>query len=162
VRATGAVKTANLCLVFSVPPVVALVIFGTYASAVGPLTPAMAFVVLSLFNTLRFPLVVLPKALRGVSGARAAGGAGPRQGAACWPAAWLVLSGPPEGAGRCTVRPPRLVSHTPPPTPTAPRVHRNPPPLLQRPSRRCTASRASCCGLSPTRRRPQTATAPAS
>lgn len=28
----------------------------------------MAFVVLSLFNTLRFPLVVLPKALRGASG----------------------------------------------------------------------------------------------
>ena len=48
---------------------IALVIFATYAYSVGPLTPAMAFVVLSLFNTLRFPLVVLPKALRGVSGA---------------------------------------------------------------------------------------------
>jgi hypothetical protein len=51
-----------------VPPLIALVIFATYAYSVGPLTPAMAFVVLSLFNTLRFPLVVLPKALRGVSG----------------------------------------------------------------------------------------------
>lgn len=73
IRATGRVKTANLCLVFAVPPVVALVIYATYARAVGPLTPAMAFVVLSLFNTLRFPLVVLPKALRGVSGALGGG-----------------------------------------------------------------------------------------
>ncbi|KAI8465820.1 MAG: putative ABC transporter [Monoraphidium minutum] len=72
VRASCAVKTANLCLVFAVPPSIALVIFATYAYGVGPLTPAMAFVVLSLFNTLRFPLVVLPKALRGVSEAVAA------------------------------------------------------------------------------------------
>ena len=69
IRASCTVKTANLCLVFAVPPTIALVIYATYAYAVGPLTPAMAFVVLSLFNTLRFPLVVLPKALRGVSGA---------------------------------------------------------------------------------------------
>jgi ABC-type multidrug transport system fused ATPase/permease subunit len=72
IRASCAVKTANLCLVFAVPPVIALVIYATYAYGVGPLTPAMAFVVLSLFNTLRFPLVVLPKALRGVSEAVAA------------------------------------------------------------------------------------------
>ena len=62
------IKTLNLCLVFVVPPLIALVIFATYAFSKGPLTPAMAFVVLSLFNTLRFPLVVLPKALRGMSG----------------------------------------------------------------------------------------------
>jgi hypothetical protein len=62
------VKTLNLCLVFVVPPLIALVIFATYAFNKGQLTSAMAFVVLSLFNTLRFPLVVLPKALRGVSG----------------------------------------------------------------------------------------------
>ncbi|GBF99292.1 ABC transporter [Raphidocelis subcapitata] len=67
IRASSIVKTANLCLVFAVPPVIACVIFSTYAFSVGRLTPAMAFVVLSLFNTLRFPLVVLPKALRGVS-----------------------------------------------------------------------------------------------
>ena len=54
------IKTLNLCLVFAVPPVIALVIYATYAYNVGPLTPAMSFVVLSLFNTLRFPLVVLP------------------------------------------------------------------------------------------------------
>lgn len=68
IRKTAVVKTLNLCLVFAVPPVIALVIFATYAYSVGPLTSSMAFVVLSLFNTLRFPLVVLPKALRGASG----------------------------------------------------------------------------------------------
>lgn len=66
------IKTLNISLVFAVPPLIALVIFATYvysnADAQGHLTPAMSFVVLSLFNTLRFPLVVLPKALRGVSG----------------------------------------------------------------------------------------------
>ncbi|KAF8071336.1 abcC3 [Scenedesmus sp. PABB004] len=69
---TAVVKTLNLCLVFAVPPVIALVIFATYAYSVGPLQSSMAFVVLSLFNTLRFPLVVLPKALRGASEAVAA------------------------------------------------------------------------------------------
>lgn len=68
IRKTATVKTLNLCLVFAVPPVIALVIFATYAYSVGPINSSMAFVVLSLFNTLRFPLVVLPKALRGASG----------------------------------------------------------------------------------------------
>ena len=68
IKKTAVIKTLNLCLVFAVPPVIALVIFATYAYSVGPLVPSMAFVVLSLFNTLRFPLVVLPKALRGLSG----------------------------------------------------------------------------------------------
>jgi hypothetical protein len=68
IRQTAVIKTLNLCLVFAVPPAIALVIFATYAYSVGKLTSSMAFVVLSLFNTLRFPLVVLPKALRGASG----------------------------------------------------------------------------------------------
>jgi ABC-type multidrug transport system fused ATPase/permease subunit len=72
INASAVIKTLNLCLVFAVPPVIALVIYATYAYNVGPLTPAMSFVVLSLFNTLRFPLVVLPKALRGASEAAAA------------------------------------------------------------------------------------------
>lgn len=65
---TAVIKTLNLCLVFAVPPAIALVIFATYVYSVGRMTSSMAFVVLSLFNTLRFPLVVLPKALRGASG----------------------------------------------------------------------------------------------
>lgn len=66
---TAVVKTMNLCLVFAVPPVIALVIFATYVFNKGPFDSVFSFTVLSLFNTLRFPLVVLPKALRGTSGA---------------------------------------------------------------------------------------------
>lgn len=62
------IKTLNLCLVFAVPPLIALVIFAAYAFNTGKLDASLSFVVLSLFNTLRFPLVVLPKALRGASG----------------------------------------------------------------------------------------------
>lgn len=65
---TAVVKTWNLCLVFAVPPVIALVIFATYVFNVGRFDSVFSFTVLSLFNTLRFPLVVLPKALRGTSG----------------------------------------------------------------------------------------------
>lgn len=45
----------------------------TYVFSAGPLDAVLAFTVVSLFNTLRFPLVVLPKALRGVSGVRSLG-----------------------------------------------------------------------------------------
>ena len=62
------IKTLNLCLVFAVPPVIALVIFATYVFNQGPFDSVFSFTILSLFNTLRFPLVVLPKALRGTSG----------------------------------------------------------------------------------------------
>lgn len=65
---TAVIKVINLCVVFAVPPLIALVIFATYVFNKGPFDSAFAFTVLSLFNTLRFPLVVLPKALRGTSG----------------------------------------------------------------------------------------------
>lgn len=64
---TAVIKTWNLCLVFAIPPVIALVIFATYVFNVGRFDSVFSFTVLSLFNTLRFPLVVLPKALRGTS-----------------------------------------------------------------------------------------------
>ncbi|EFJ46358.1 ABC transporter [Volvox carteri f. nagariensis] len=64
---TAVVKTINLCVVFAVPPLIALVIYATYVFNKGPFDSTFAFTVLSLFNTLRFPLVVLPKALRGSS-----------------------------------------------------------------------------------------------
>ncbi|KAG2483865.1 hypothetical protein HYH03_017317 [Edaphochlamys debaryana] len=69
---TSVVKVINLCVVFVVPPLIALVIFATYSFNKGPFDSTFAFTVLSLFNTLRFPLVVLPKALRGSSEAVAA------------------------------------------------------------------------------------------
>ncbi|GFR52364.1 hypothetical protein Agub_g14922 [Astrephomene gubernaculifera] len=64
---TAVIKTINLCVVFAVPPLIALVIYATYVFNKGPFDSTFAFTVLSLFNTLRFPLVVLPKALRGAS-----------------------------------------------------------------------------------------------
>jgi ABC-type multidrug transport system fused ATPase/permease subunit len=65
-RKAAGIKTFNLVVVFVVPPLMALAIYGMYIRE-QPLTPAVAFVVISLFNTLRFPLVVLPRALRGTA-----------------------------------------------------------------------------------------------
>jgi ATP-binding cassette subfamily C (CFTR/MRP) protein 1 len=62
------IKTFNLCLVFAIPPITAIITFATVAFVEGPFDSTFSFTVLSLFNTLRFPLVVLPKALRGLSG----------------------------------------------------------------------------------------------
>lgn len=47
------VKTLNLCVVFAVPPVIALVIYATYIFNVKPLDATLSFTILSLFNTLR-------------------------------------------------------------------------------------------------------------
>lgn len=61
-------------MVFGVPPMVLFAVLVPYElgnepdNATAPyLTPATAFTMLSLFNILRFPLVVLPKAMRCVS-----------------------------------------------------------------------------------------------
>lgn len=66
-RKAAGIKTFNLIVVFVIPPLMALGIYATYIKIVGPLTASVAFVVVSLFNTLRFPLVVLPRALRGTA-----------------------------------------------------------------------------------------------
>jgi hypothetical protein len=49
----------------------ACVIFAAYEMMVGRLAATLAFTTLSLFNILRFPLVVLPKAMRALSEALA-------------------------------------------------------------------------------------------
>ncbi len=61
-------KVVNIACVFCVPPMTAFVIFTTYEFTETRLVSTVAFTTLSLFNILRFPLVVLPKALRAVSG----------------------------------------------------------------------------------------------
>jgi ATP-binding cassette, subfamily C (CFTR/MRP), member 1 len=61
-------KTFNICLVFTIPPLCAFVIFTTYEFSEARLKATVAFTTLTLFNILRFPLVVLPKALRAASG----------------------------------------------------------------------------------------------
>uniref|UniRef100_A0A7S0VCE4 ABC transporter n=2 Tax=Polytomella parva TaxID=51329 RepID=A0A7S0VCE4_9CHLO len=70
-KKSAVIKIVNLCVVFAIPPLIALVIYATYVFKKGPFDSAFAFTVLSLFNTLRFPLVVLPRALRGTSEAAA-------------------------------------------------------------------------------------------
>ncbi|KAG2500519.1 hypothetical protein HYH03_001296 [Edaphochlamys debaryana] len=64
-------KVINVACVFCVPPLTAFVIFTTYEFTKDRLIANVAFTTLSLFNILRFPLVVLPKALRAVSEAHA-------------------------------------------------------------------------------------------
>ncbi|KAG2500538.1 hypothetical protein HYH03_001315 [Edaphochlamys debaryana] len=64
-------KVINIAFVFCVPPLTAFVIFTTYEFTTARLVSNVAFTTLSLFNILRFPLVVLPKALRAVSEANA-------------------------------------------------------------------------------------------
>lgn len=58
-------------LVFIVPPLLAFGIFAVYVEALGqPLIASIAFTTLSLFNTLRYPLIMLPRAIRSVVEAR--------------------------------------------------------------------------------------------
>jgi hypothetical protein len=52
-----------------VPPISAWVIFCGYEYRVGRLESTLAFTTLTLLNVMRFPLIVLPKALRALSGA---------------------------------------------------------------------------------------------
>jgi hypothetical protein len=61
------IKTINLAMVFGTPPMTACVIFASYEMLVSRLSATLAFTTLSLFNILRFPLVVLPKAMRALS-----------------------------------------------------------------------------------------------
>jgi len=70
-KRASAVKSVNLMTVFGIPPLLALGIFGTYVTLEGNLSSTVAFTTLSLFNTLRFPLVVLPRAVRGFAEAKA-------------------------------------------------------------------------------------------
>eukprot|EP00878_Enallax_costatus_P043867 GHUV01051966.1.p1 GENE.GHUV01051966.1~~GHUV01051966.1.p1 ORF type:complete len:333 (-),score=98.02 GHUV01051966.1:756-1754(-) len=65
------IKTINIAMVFGTPPMTACVIFAAYELMVGRLAATLAFTTLSLFNILRFPLVVLPKAMRALSEALA-------------------------------------------------------------------------------------------
>ncbi|KIZ01660.1 ABC transporter, multidrug resistance associated protein [Monoraphidium neglectum] len=67
------IKTINVTMVFGVPPVVTFAVLVPYEltnenpSGGVFITPQTAFTMLSLFNVLRFPLMLLPKALRCVS-----------------------------------------------------------------------------------------------
>ncbi len=68
---SGIIKSINLLLVFALPPTIALIIFGSL-SVERDLDGVMAFTTLSLFNTLRLPLVILPKCIRAAAEAASA------------------------------------------------------------------------------------------
>ena len=70
-RVSGALKSVLVASVFWLPPAIALAIFGVHALD-EPLQAVLAFTTLSLFNTLRLPLVQLPKGLRAAAEAGAA------------------------------------------------------------------------------------------
>jgi ATP-binding cassette, subfamily C (CFTR/MRP), member 1 len=58
------IRATNIAIVFTTPPLTAFTIFTAYEFGVGKLISDIAFTTLSLFNIMRFPLVVLPKAIR--------------------------------------------------------------------------------------------------
>lgn len=72
IRAGNRYKSWNLMSVFSIPPIIALVLFSAYVSDKEKLPSTIAFTTLSLFNTLRFPLVILPKAIKNLAESKAA------------------------------------------------------------------------------------------
>jgi ABC-type multidrug transport system fused ATPase/permease subunit len=74
IEAAG-LKTTNMLIVFFAPPAIAVLLFGlyvVYSSVNNKLDSTLAFTTLSLFNTLRFPLVVLPRAIKNMAEAIAA------------------------------------------------------------------------------------------
>eukprot|EP01119_Soliformovum_irregulare_P000193 TRINITY_DN1013_c0_g1_i2.p1 TRINITY_DN1013_c0_g1~~TRINITY_DN1013_c0_g1_i2.p1 ORF type:complete len:1143 (+),score=404.47 TRINITY_DN1013_c0_g1_i2:123-3551(+) len=71
-KVAALVKSINLMCVFVTPPLIAIAIFGTYVHISTRLNPSLGFTTLSLFNTLRFPLILLPRALRAFGEAMAA------------------------------------------------------------------------------------------
>jgi ABC-type multidrug transport system fused ATPase/permease subunit len=65
------IKSLIFANVFACPPLFCILIFGTY-EAVGEFDATISFTTLTFFNTLRLPLVKLPKGLRDVLDARLA------------------------------------------------------------------------------------------
>jgi hypothetical protein len=135
----AAMKVINVACVFCVPPMTAFVIFINYEFNKARLVSSVAFTTLSLFNILRFPLVVLPKALRAASGGRHVPSArdadAEERGLPCRVESPGELAGPP--ASRAT----SLAASAPDCAPVVPlrwkrRVHRATPRLAASPPRR--------------------------
>ncbi|KAI9164314.1 hypothetical protein H9P43_008143 [Blastocladiella emersonii ATCC 22665] len=65
------IKAVNFAVVFAAPVVVAIVALATFRYTEGRarLTSSLSFTVLSVFNTLRYPLLMLPQAVKSFAGA---------------------------------------------------------------------------------------------
>ncbi|KAG0259136.1 Multidrug resistance-associated protein 1 [Actinomortierella ambigua] len=72
-RTNMKVKAINFAVVFVLPVVVALCSLAVYAATLnGELESSVVFTALSIYNTLRYPLLMLPIAVKSTSGARLA------------------------------------------------------------------------------------------
>ncbi|KAF9117765.1 Multidrug resistance-associated protein 1, partial [Mortierella sp. 14UC] len=67
------VKAINMAVVFALPVIVAVASLAVYNSRrTGPIDSSVVFTALSIFNTLRYPFLMLPIAVKSTSGARLA------------------------------------------------------------------------------------------
>ena len=67
----GVLKSFNIMMVFGQPPLMGLSIFGVYELE-KPVDSVLSFTPLSRFNTLRLPLIQLPKGIRAAAEAKTA------------------------------------------------------------------------------------------
>ncbi|KAJ3086700.1 Multidrug resistance-associated protein 4 [Quaeritorhiza haematococci] len=69
VRKGMVVKAVNFMVVFAVPVWTALASLGMYVALGNTLTASLSFTVLSVYNTLRYPFLLLPVAVKATAGA---------------------------------------------------------------------------------------------
>lgn len=62
---SATIKTFNLMIVYIIPPFIVICVFTLYTYTSQRINPKVAFTAISILNTLRLPLVVLPTSLRG-------------------------------------------------------------------------------------------------
>ncbi|KAJ3019986.1 Multidrug resistance-associated protein 1 [Thoreauomyces humboldtii] len=72
IRTGMIVKAINFTVVFSVPVFVALTSLAMYTGIGNKLTASVSFTILSVYNTLRYPFLMLPLAVRSTAGAMTA------------------------------------------------------------------------------------------
>jgi len=62
------VKAVNYMVVFAIPVLIALTSLGMYVGLGNKLTASMSFTILSVYNTLRYPFLMLPMAVKSIVG----------------------------------------------------------------------------------------------
>ncbi|KXN67697.1 P-loop containing nucleoside triphosphate hydrolase protein [Conidiobolus coronatus NRRL 28638] len=72
VKKTMKLKAINFAVVFAVPVVVALLCLACYRYTGNVLTSSISFTVLSVFNTLRYPFLMLPLSVKSYAGSKLA------------------------------------------------------------------------------------------
>lgn len=62
------VKAVNYMVVFSIPVFIALSSLGMYVALGNKLSASISFTILSVYNTLRYPFLMLPMAVKSIVG----------------------------------------------------------------------------------------------